>query len=285
MAAGVIMACQTESRSGVEETITAKRGTKRAPEPENIPAPMPQWLVNKLIAYGITVAVGLVAYFVIQRTRMDPKKRATVGGVKRQAVGTGGVMIGIFGLTGVLLVALALLVGLPWWTLAFLAPIAIWAAWWLPASHRLIKSEASIVVQGLPVRVSAFVADVPGQVKWSPGAVSCTPQLQGPRGPRYLFVERGPDGKEFEGVVTLARDEPGVEVDLLLDGAGASGTYYSFAASDGGTMVTDRTVVELPYVLALIGGMFIVKGEAPAARQRRINEVQALKTAFESTGF
>jgi hypothetical protein len=80
----------------------------------------------------------------------------------------------------------------------------------------------------------------------------------------------------------LTRDEPGVAVAIQVEGAGASGDYYSFAAQDGGTLVTKRTVVELPYVLALAGGMFMVKGEAPASQQRRINEVQELKTVFES---
>lgn len=246
---------------------------------------MPQWLVNKLIAYGITVVLGLIAYWVIRRTRLDPNKRASVGAIKRHAQAAVGVPLAIFGLTAAMIVVIAVLLHAPWWTALVLVPPAAWAAWWLPSRRRLITSEASISVEGLPARVSAFVADVPGHVKWSPGAVSCTPQLQGPQGPRYLFVERGADGKEYEGVISLARDEPGVEVDLLLDGAGASGDYYRFVGGERGTVVTYRNVVELPYLLALMGGMFIVKGQAPAAQQRRVNEVQALKTAFESNGF
>lgn len=254
--------------------------------PQNVAAPMllagftP--LETKLIAYGATSVLGLILYLVLRKTRVDPNKRASIGAIKRQGEAVGGVTVFVFGLCFVLLVVLMLLSRVPLWTLLVLVPVAAWAVWWLPGKRRRITSEASIQVQGLPARVSAFVADVPGQVRWSPGAVSCTPQLQGPRGPRYAFVERGPTGREFEGVVTLARDEPGVEVDIQLEGTGASGDYYSFAAQDGGTLVTKRCVVEVPYVLALAGGMFAVRGEGPAAHQRRVDEVQALKMAFES---
>ena len=112
--------------------------------------------------------------------------------------------------------------------------------------------------------------------------MSCVPDLRGVRGPRFRCVDRGADGKEYSGSVELTRNEPGVAVDLQLEGAASSGDYYSFAAKDGGTLVTKRSVVELPYVLALAGAMLMARGEAPAAQQRRIDEVQALKTAFEA---
>lgn len=235
-----------------------------------------------LIAYGISGVVGAIAYWIIRRYRVDPTKRASVGAVKHHAEATAGVPLAIGALCLVGIAFLLIVASAPWWTALFSIPLAAWIVWWLPGSRRSVISQASIFVQGLPARVSAFVADIPGHVKWSPGVVSCTPQIQGPRGPRYLGVERGPSGQEMEGVIELTRDEPGVEVDLLVEGAGATGDYYHFAAQNGGTIVTKQTVVELPYLLALIGGMFLVKGEAPAAQQRRINEVQALKTAFES---
>jgi hypothetical protein len=128
------------------------------------------------------------------------------------------------------------------------------------------------------------VADMSIRSKWEPALVSCTPQVPGPRGPRFLEVGRTPDGREVQGVIVLARNEPGVGVDLTAEGAGTTGDYYNFAPQGDGTLVTLRSIVELPYFLALIGGMFMVKGAAPAAKQRRVNEVNALKTAFEADG-
>jgi hypothetical protein len=241
-----------------------------------------QWR-NKLIAYGITAVLGLIAYFVIQRARRNMDRRSvSVKDIKRQAQIIGAVPVVIYGLCVLVLAGILVIAHAPIWTFALGTPVALWALWWMPGSRRRITSQASIFVQGLPARVSAFVADVPGHVRWSPGSVSCVPELSGTRGPRFRCVDRGPDGKEYSGVVELTRDDPGVEVDLLLEGAAATGDYYGFTAEGGGTTVIKRTVVELPYVLALTGAMFMVKGEAPAAQQRRINEVQALKTAFEA---
>ncbi len=239
-------------------------------------------LTNALISDGITIAIGLIAYFVIQRARTDPNKPATVGAIKHEALVVAGVPVVIAGLALLGLITVAALLGAPLWWAIFLVPVAAWMAWWMPGGRRRITSQASVFVRGMPTRVSAFVADVPEQAKWSPGAVSYTPQMAGPHGPRFETVERGPDGREYRGMITLTRDEPGVEVDIELEGAGSSGDYYNFAAQDGGTLVTKRTVIELPYVVALIGGTLIARGAVGAARQRRMNEVQALKTAFES---
>ncbi len=91
-----------------------------------------------------------------------------------------------------------------------------------------------------------------------------------------------PDGKEISATVELTRDEPGVAVAIQLVGAGTSGDYYTFAAQGGGTLVMKRCVSEVPYVNALAGFMFKGAYDAAAAQQRRVDELQALKTAFES---
>jgi hypothetical protein len=237
----------------------------------------------KLTSYGITALLGAILYLIVQRARRNSEKqKTTVGDIQKEGQILAAVPVTIFALTFLLVIVIAVLARAPWWSMLLAVPVLAWAAWWLPAGRRRVTSQASILVQGLPARVSAFVADVPGQVRWSPGTVSCVPQIQGPRGPRFQALEKLPDGREVGGVVVLTRDQPGVEVAVQLEGAGASGDYYSFAAQNGGTLVTKRTVVELPYVLALAGGMFMVKGEAPASQQRRINEVQALKTVFEA---
>ena len=90
-----------------------------------------------------------------------------------------------------------------------------------------------------------------------------------------------PDGKEIASFYEVTR-EPGVEVVLWAEGAGVSADHYTFAAEGGGTRVTKRTVLELPYLLALIGGMF-VGNDVGAAKQRRVVDVQRLKAAFESS--
>ena len=236
----------------------------------------------KVISYGITAALGLIAYYVVKRAQRKVAADKTVENIKHASEIIAAVPVAIFGLTFAAFAAILVLVHAPLWTVLLAAPVLAWAAWWLPVGHRRVASQASMLVQGLPPRVSAFVADVPGQVRWSPGAVSCIPQIQGPRGPRFQVLERGPDGSEVGGTVVVTRDEPGAKVVIQLEGAGSSGDYYSFAPQDGGTLVTKQTVVELPYLLALAGAMFAVRGEAPAAQQRRVNEVQALKTAFES---
>jgi len=239
-------------------------------------------LLDKLIAYGITAVIAVIAYLVLKRARIDPAKPASIDAIKHSAEVSSAVPLVIYGLVLVGVVVLAGLLGAPLWSIVFLVPVAIWAGWWMPGRRRWMTSQASVFVQGTPSRVSAFVADVPKRAQYGPGVVSCTPEVAGPRGPRYRAVERGPEGGEVIGVYVTTRDEPGVEVDIQAEGAGATGDYFTFAARDGGTLVTQRTVVELPYLLALIGGTFMARGEAPAAQQRRINEVQALKTAFES---
>jgi hypothetical protein len=236
----------------------------------------------RLISTGITVALGVIVYFVVQRARNAQTGAKNVTQVKHAGELMAAVPVAVYGLVIVTTVVLGVLLRLPLWTAVFLLPVLAWSAWWLPARRRRVVSEASIVVNGLPARVSAFVADVPGQAKWSPGAVSYTPDVQGPRGPRFNGVERMPDGREMAGVIELTRDDPGVEVDILLAGTGASGEYYSFAAKEGGTLVTKRSVFEMPYILALAGGTFALRGDPTGAHQRRVNELNALKQAFES---
>lgn len=237
---------------------------------------------NKLISIGFAAALGALAYLVMQRGRKAQAAAKTVSQVKRAGELVVAVPVAIYGLLVVMAIVLGFLLHLPLWTAVFLVPVLAWSAWWLPGSRRQVTSEASIIVNGLPSRVSAFVADVPGHAKWSPGVVSYTPDLQGPRGPRFNGLERGPDGREIAGVIELTRDDPGVEVDLLLAGTGASGDYYSFSANGGSTLVTKRTVIELPYILGLAGLMFALRGDPTGAHQRRVNELNALKTAFES---
>lgn len=244
-------------------------------------AALQQWEI-KLISAAVSAGAGAIVYLVIQRARTAEKGAKSVTQVKRAGEVAAAAPVALYALVLVMSVGVGFLLHLPWWTAVFLLPVLAWSAWWLPAGRRRVTSEASIVVNGLPARVSAFVADIPGQAKWSPGAVSYTPELQGPRGPRFNGVERMPDGREIAGVIEMTRDDPGVEVDILLAGTGASGDYYSFAAKDGGTLVTKRSVFEMPYVMALAGGMFALRGDPTGAHQRRVNELNALKAAFES---
>ncbi|HET7419456.1 MAG TPA: hypothetical protein VFL27_03670 [Candidatus Dormibacteraeota bacterium] len=245
-------------------------------------ASLQQWEI-RLVSYGIAAAIGLVAALVIQRAQRNAKKPATtVDEVRHSAEAATGAIVGVYGLVIVASAAILVLSHAPLWIYALGVPIVVWAGWWLVPRNRQIVSQASILVQGLPNRVSAFVADVPGHVRWSPGVISCVPDMAGSRGPRFRGVQQTPDGRQVGGVVELTRDEPGVEVDLVIVGAGASGDYYSFVAAQGGTLVTQKTVVQLPYVLALAGGMLMARGDDLGAHQRRVNELQALKTAFES---
>jgi hypothetical protein len=237
----------------------------------------------RLLGYAAVAGIGIVASLVIQRAQRNAARPSTtVDDVKRAAETVTGVTVAIFGGTVVLIAFLFIVGGAPPWLYMLLVPVAAWAAWWLPARNRRTTSQSSIIVQGLPTRVSAFVADAPGHVKWSPGVVSCVPEMAGPRGPRFREVEQTADGQQVAGVLDLTRDEPGVAVDFLIAGTGSSGDYYTFAAEPGGTLVNKRTVIELPYLVALAGGMLMARGQSAAAHQRRVNELQALKMAFES---
>ena len=237
---------------------------------------------TRLISTGFSVALGAIAYLVIQRGRKAQAAAKNVSQIQHAGEMVAAVPVVVYGLVVVMAIVAGVLLHLPLWTAAFLVPVLAWTAWWLPARRRCVTTEASIVVNGLPSRVSAFVADIPGHTRWSPGVVSCTPDIQGPRGPRFNTLERGPDGRDISGVIEMTRDDPGVEVDILLAGTGATGDYYSFSASGGGTLVSKRTVVELPYILALTGAMFALRSDPTGGHQRRVNEVNALKTAFES---
>jgi polyketide cyclase/dehydrase/lipid transport protein len=236
----------------------------------------------KLISWGIAGALGGVAYLVIGRARAKAGSSNTLEQLKRQGEVINGVVLVVFGLAILGFVVILILARVPLWIFAVGLPVAAWAAWWLPAGHRQYSSQASIVVQGLPARVSAFVADVPGQSRWAPNVLRDTPAPAGPRGPRFTEVDRMPDGKEIAATVELTRDEPGVAVAIQIVGAGTSGDYYTFVAQGGGTLVMKRCVSEVPYINALAGFMFSGAYDAAAAQQRRVDELQALKTAFES---
>ncbi len=235
-----------------------------------------------VISWGVAGAVGGVAYWVIARARGNMNKSSTLDQLKHQAEVINAVPLVVIGLAILGFVAILILARIPLWIFALGLPVAAWAAWWLPAGHRQYSSEASIVVQGLPARVSAFVADVPGQARWAPNVLRDTPAPAGPRGPRFVEVDRMPDGREIAATLELTRDEPGVAVAIQILGAGTSGDYYTFVAQEGGTLVMKRCVSEVPYINALAGLMFSGGFDAVAAQQRRVNELQALKTAFES---
>ena len=236
----------------------------------------------KVISWGVAGAVGAVAYWVIGRARAKSNKASTLDQLKHQAEVINAVPLVIFGLATLGFVAILILARVPLWIFALGLPVAAWAAWWLPAGHRQYSSEASIVVNGLPARVSAFVTDVAGHARWAPNVLSDTPAPAGPRGPRFVEVDRLPDGRAIAATLELTRDEPGVAAAIQILGAGTSGDYFTFVAQNGGTLVLLRCITEVPYINALAGLMFSGSYDAPAAQQRRVTDLLALKTAFES---
>jgi hypothetical protein len=243
---------------------------------------LPSWEI-RLISYAITAVITAAAYWVLRRAQANSARSTSVTSLKRSSELVAAVPLAVFGLVIVLFAVILVLARAPLWTLLLGVPVVVWAGWWLPSGRRQIASEATVAVNELPARVSAFVADVMNQPMWSPGVTSCVPTMAGANGPRYVQVGTIPDsGRQISGTVELTRNEPGVAVVLQVVGAGASGDYYTFAARDGGTIVTVKSLVELPYPLALMGGMFMARGDAPAAHQRRVAELQALKTAIEA---
>jgi hypothetical protein len=89
-----------------------------------------------------------------------------------------------------------------------------------------------------------------------------------------------PDGREISGLIELTRVVPGSEVVIRLVGVGRSGDYFTFSPAAAGTHVLYKTLIELPWVMALVGARFMT-GPAAERNQKKATDLQALKTYIE----
>jgi hypothetical protein len=172
--------------------------------------------------------------------------------------------------------------GAAWWTLLIGLVVAGWAILWLPPRARTVtSSRGEINIQAAPERVSAVVADISATPKWEMSNVSCVLDSYNGTAPRYRVVERMPDGREISGLVELTRVVPGSEVVIRLVGVGRSGDYFTFSPAAAGTHVVYKTLIELPWVVALVGARFMT-GPAADRNQKKATDLQALKAYIET---
>ena len=234
------------------------------------------------------IALILVAYQLLySRTAARTQAATTVAGIKRWAEISGAMLGGVFAADLALLVVLAVLTGGPIAWLASVPAVSAlgWLGWWVVPSHRTVATSAEIVINGRPEAVSAFLADLGGSARWEPDAISSVPGPLTPAGPVFHMVARMPgSGKLIEGDEVLTENRPGQAVTAKVVGGGSSGDYFTLAPDGDATRVKLVDKVELPLLLALIGGRFAADATyVTDATRRRQNELARAKAAFEGT--
>ena len=95
---------------------------------------------TRLISTGVAMALGAIAYLVIQRGQKAQAAAKNVTQIKHAGEMVGAVPVVIYGLVVVLAIVAGVLLHLPLWTAVFLVPVLAWSAWWLPARRRRVTS-------------------------------------------------------------------------------------------------------------------------------------------------
>jgi hypothetical protein len=101
------------------------------------------------------------------------------------------------------------------------------------------------------------------------------------QGPRFHLVGIIPGTtRQIEGDAVLRVNEPGKEVVIGTEGAGVTADQFLLSPSGSGTHVLYRTVLEMPFLMALAGGMFLA-GDKDRPR-RHTDELARAKAVFEA---
>jgi hypothetical protein len=237
------------------------------------------WLAGQAIVIGV-IMLGSWVYSTLLRRSRAAKTLVDLQRSSTQLVGmyTGLLVVDFFALAAIG-VALG---GLSGWVMVGAALIlAAWVVWNWPAKRRLIMVDAETDIAGDPYKVSAFFADVRAEARWQTGLISSVAEGIGVQGPRFHMVAVIPgSGQQIEGDAVLRVNDPGKEVVVGVEGAGQSADQYLLSPSGGGTHVLYRTVLELPFFLALAGGMFLA-GDKDRPR-RHTDELARAKAVFEA---
>jgi hypothetical protein len=234
------------------------------------------WLIGQVLVIAFLVLVGTSALGPILGAK-------TIAALKRS-----GSMLGAL-YAGVLLADLLVLVwigvvagGLSGWVMVAAGLIVgAWVIWNWSAKRRLVVIDAETDIAGSPYDVSAFFANVREATRWQAGLVSSVEAGMSLEGPRFHVVGVPPGSdKEIAGELVLRVNEPGKEVVVAVEGAGLTADQYLLSPAATGTHVFYRTLLEVPFFMALAGGMFLA-GDKDRPR-RHVEELARAKAVFEA---
>jgi hypothetical protein len=171
--------------------------------------------------------------------------------------------------------------GLSGWIMVGIAVIVMaWVAWNVPAKTRTIIVDAETDVAGDPYRVSAFFADVRNWDRWQTELISSVDEGMSADGPRFHQVGVIPGtNRQLAADVVLKVNEPGKRVIVGVEGAGSTADEFFLTPSPTGTHVLNREVLELPFILGFVGGMFLARD--PDRLRRHTEELARAKALFE----
>ena len=237
------------------------------------------WLAGQAIVIAFIMLGSWVQSTLLRRSRAAKN----LADLQRSSTQLVGMYTGLLLVDFLALAAIGVAVGgLSGWVMVVAAVIvAAWVIWNWPAKRRLIVVDAETDIAGDPYRVSAFFADVRAETRWQTGLISSVAEGMGVQGPRFHMVAMIPgSSQQIEGDAVLRVNDPGKEVVVGVEGAGLSADQFLLSPSASGTHVLYRMVLELPFFLALAGGMLLARDKD---RPRRLTENLAhAKAVFEA---
>ena len=234
------------------------------------------WLIGQVLVIAFLVAVGTSLLGPILGAK-------TVAALKRNASMLGALYAGVLLADFLVLVGIGVLAGgLSGWVMVAAGLIVgAWVIWTWPAKRRLIVVDAETDIAGDPHEISAFFANVRAATRWQSGMVSSVEAGMTLQGPRFHVVVVPPgSNKEIAGDLVVRVNDPGREVVVGVEGTGKTADHYVLSPAANGTHVFYRTVLELPFFMALAGGMFL-SGDNDRSR-RHVEELARAKAVFEA---
>lgn len=234
------------------------------------------WLIGQVLVIAILVVVGTSALGPILGAK-------TIAALKRRGSMLGALYAGVLVADFLVLVAIGVLAGglSGWFMVAAGLIVGAWVIWNWSAKRRLIVIDAETDIAGDPFAVSAFFANVRDAALWQTGLVSIVEAGMGLEGPRFHAVGVAPGSdKQIAGDLVLRVNDPGKEVVVGVDGAGMTADQYILSPAGRGTHIVYRTMLELPFLMALAGGMFLA-GDKDRPR-RHTEELARAKAVFEA---
>ena len=238
-----------------------------------------RWLEGQVVIFAILLLFSLV----YSRARSRFEQAKTLDDLQRNGKVVVGMLGGLFVADFLLLAGIGLFVGglSGWVTVAIGLIVGAWVIWNVPARRRLILVDAETDIAGDPDMVSAFFADVRDWGRWQTGLISSVETGMGIQGPRFHLVGTIPgSNRQMSTDVTLRVNKPGAEVIVGAESAGLTSDQFYLTPAGTGTHVLNREVLELPFVLAVFGGMLLARDKD---RQRRhTEELARAKAVFEA---
>jgi hypothetical protein len=232
--------------------------------------------------------VALVTFLVLfstvfSRASARSAQAKTLADLERNGKLVAGMMAGLFLADFLALAWLGVVIGglSGWVMIAASALVVAWVIWNWPTKRRLIVVDAETNIAGDPYKLSAFFADVKAETRWQTGLLSSVSEGMSVQGPRFHLVGIIPGTKrQIEGDAVLRVNEPGKEVVIGTEGAGVTADQFLLSPSGSGTHVLYRTVLEMPFLMALAGGMFLAGDKDRPVRHT--NELARAKAVFEA---